>query len=468
MKRRKFIGESSLVSLGFIGLKSYANSLEHVSSGAKADSALFAKGYGPLKKDPKGVLELPRGFSYNIISQRGDQMADGLTVPGLADGMGTFAGATKDQTIIIRNHEVSPRDAKNGAFGVDMSLLPKIAKDKFYDYGYGKNQCLGGTSTMIYNHSTQMVEKQWMSLAGTVRNCAGGITPWGSWITCEESTVMANNVVEQNHGYNFEVPATNDVKIHDPIPLKEMGRFNHEAVCVDPRTGIVYQTEDRPDGMIYRYVPNVKGELSAGGKLQILSILEREPFDTRNWTTTGEKRMKKGKKYQVKWLDIDNVEAPLDDLRARGKAMGGAVFARGEGIWFGKDEIYFACTNGGKEAQGQIFRYTPSLHEAQGAEEQDPGTIELFLEPNNSYILESCDNLTIAANGDLVICEDLKTPRILGVTPQGKTFVIAKNVGYQSEFAGAVFSPDGSTLFVNIQKPGLTIAITGPWAKAES
>ena len=72
--------------------------------------------------------------------------------------------------------------------------------------------------------------------------------------------------------------------------------------------------------------------------------------------------------------------------------------------------------------------------------------------------MESCDNLTIAKHGDLVICEDKATPRIVGVTPKGGVYHIAKNVGYQSEFAGATFSPDGKTLFVNIQGPGLTLA----------
>lgn len=467
MQRRRFIKQSSLVSMGFLGLRSYADSIDITDSHTSVNEELFDCGYGRLKKDPNKILNLPKGFSYKIISQRGEKMSDGLLVPGLGDGMGSFQGAHPDHTIIVRNHEISPPDVVNGGFGVEMDLLPKVSKELFYDYGHGKRPCLGGTSTMIYNQKTQKVEKQWLSLAGTVRNCAGGTTPWGSWITCEESVLKASDMLEKDHGYNFEVPATDDIALHNPLPIKAMGRFNHEAVCVDPRTSIVYQTEDRPDGLIYRYIPDVPGQLLEGGRLQILALHERAPFDTRNWTTTGEKRMKKGKKYDVQWLDIDDVESPFDDLRVRGKKAGAAVFARGEGIWFGNNEMYFACTNGGREAIGQIFRYTPSEFEAQENEDSAPGTLELFLEPNRSRVVENCDNLTIGANGDLVICEDRHTPRIIGVTPKGKTYQIAKNVGYKSEFAGATFSPDGSTLFVNIQKPGLTIAINGPWSSEQ-
>jgi len=464
MQRRNFIKKSSLVSFGFLGLKSYAEAFDINESSEE----MFACGYGRLKKDPNGILKLPKGFSYKIISRKGDQMSDGLLVPGLGDGMGTFSGPSKDHTIIIRNHEISPKDVRNGAFGQEMSSLDKVPKEKFFDYGSGIAPCLGGTTTVVYNHRTQEVEKEWLSLAGTVRNCAGGTTPWGSWITCEESVLKADKVIEQDHGYNFEVPASNDIKLYDPVPIKAMGRFNHEAVCVDPRTGIVYQTEDRHDGLIYRYIPQVPGDLHKGGRLQVLAIQDSPSFDTRNWTTTGAKYMKKGKPFQVHWIDIDDVESPNDDLRVRGFKNGAAVFARGEGIWFGENELYFACTNGGREAIGQIFRYTPSSYEGQSNETSAPGTLELLLEPNNSHIVESCDNLTIGANGDLVICEDKNNPRIIGVTPEGKTFKIAENIGFESEFAGGVFSPDGQTLFVNIQKPGLTFAITGPWADRAS
>ncbi len=476
MKRRIFIKQSGLISAGFLSLSAYVTSCGPTgkpSSGPGGQEGSFAsfpetlsKGYGPLLDDPEGILNLPEGFSYKVISRQGTPMMDGFLVPGKADGMATFS--TPDgKVLIIRNHEVSPDDLASGPFGEDMKLLENIAPEKLFDYGRGELPCLGGTTTMLYNPATGEVEAEYLSLAGTIRNCAGGPTPWGSWITCEENTSNADDKLEKNHGYNFEVPASVEPTLYDPIPLTDMGRFNHEAVCVDPNSGIVYQTEDRGDGLIYRFIPNVPGELHKGGKLQALAIKGKMSFDTRNWEELDSETMEIRKPYEVEWIDLDGIDAPEDDLRIRGFDKGAARFARGEGMWYGNGEVYFACTNGGVKQHGQIFRYIPSSQEGTPGEEDQPGTLDIYVEPNNTDIVESCDNLTVAANGDLVICEDKATPRIVGVTPQGEMYHIGKNVGFDSEFAGATFSPDGQTLFVNIQHAGLTIAITGPWGARE-
>ncbi|MFT4565839.1 MAG: secreted PhoX family phosphatase [Saprospiraceae bacterium] len=463
MKRRKFIYNTGKVGIGFLGLQSLVSSCDSKSPKAEWTGVLSdevqSQGYGPLLDDPLGILNLPKGFTYQVISKKGDLMDDGFHVPGAADGMASFSDPSGN-IILVRNHELSPGDAKNGPFGKDHSLLSKLESNQLYDFGRGSNPCLGGTSTMVYDPVQKKVVQQHLSLAGTIRNCAGGSTPWNSWISCEENVTMADDQFEKNHGYNFEVPASKEIKLLVPEPLKAMGRFNHEAVCVDPKSGIVYQTEDRHDSMIYRFLPNEKGQLNKGGRLQILSIQGSSGMDTRNWKVSN---MEIGKQYNVVWLDIDNVEAPEDDLRKRGAAKGGAIFARGEGMWFGNNECFFACTNGGQSGDGQIFRYRLSDTEGMQSESNSPGTLELFIEPNNANLVESCDNLTIGSNGDLILCEDKTTPRIVGVTPEGKIFHVAKNVGYKSEFAGATFSPDGKTLFVNIQGPGLTLAIDGPW-----
>ncbi len=446
-------------SLGLVALQTYL-------SGCQPDSKLIHgnlhAGYGPLMPDPDRILELPEGFSYRVISQRGNKMTDGLYVPGLADAMATFP-AEDGKILIIRNHEVRPDDPGNGAFGDKLELLEQMESSQFYDFGGGTMPCLGGTTTMLYNPQSKQVEIEYLSLAGTIRNCAGGPTPWNSWISCEEDVSVADGSLEKNHGYNFEVPAQVTPKLFDPVPLKAMGRFNHEAVCVDPRTGIVYQTEDRGDGLIYRYLPNIPGKLSEGGKLQVLAIKDRPSFDTRNWKDLSIEPMEIRQSYPVEWLDISGIDAPDDDLRLRGFEQGAARFARGEGMWFGEGEAFFACTNGGLLGFGQIFRYVPSPDEGQPGENDNPGRLEIFVEPNDSTLVQSCDNLTVGANGDLVICEDMPTPRIVGITPDGAIYHIAKNIGYSSEFAGAVFSPDGNTLFINIQGPGITMAIEGPW-----
>jgi secreted PhoX family phosphatase len=321
---------------------------------------------------------------------------------------------------------------------------------------------LGGTTTILYDTKTQTVERIHLSLAGTLRNCAGGLTPWGSWITCEESVQIREGDFEQDHGYNFEVPAT-ATELCRAVPLKAMGRFNHEAVAVDARSGVVYQTEDRGDGLIYRFVPNTRKNLRAGGKLQALKARDKPSLDTRNWRRTA---VRPGEKLAVEWVDLEDVESPNDELRAWGFFKHGAArFARGEGMWYGRRTIYWCCTNGGKKQKGQIWKYTPSEHEGLPEEHQSPGVLELFVEPTDGNIAENGDNLTVAPWGDIFVCEDngRKEKRLLRVTPERKIFEFARNIFNSSELAGVTFSPDGSTLFVNIQHPGTTLAITGPW-----
>jgi len=394
-------------------------------------------------------------------------MDDGLLLPGAPDGMATFSGKN-GRVIVVRNHENNPDSLTSGAFGPTNELLSKVSPDKFYDYGKKTVPALGGTSTFVYNPKSGEIEKQFLSLVGTVRNCAGGPTPWNSWLTCEESTVKTGGYdgkLEKDHGYVFEVPATEEVGLCDPLPIKGMGRFNHEAVAVDPRSGIVYLTEDTGDSLIYRYIPDTPGKLLNGGKLQALAIIGQKSCDTRNWEKLTVPKFPLGKPQDVEWIDIKNPESPEDDLRYQGLNNGAACFARGEGMWYGKNEIYFACTNGGHISNGQVFRYKPSAAEGKPDEKKSPGKLELFAESQSKDILKNCDNLTVAPWGDVVLCEDASHPFLVGITPNGEYYKLGENIGYQSEFAGGVFSPSGDTFFVNIQGAGITMAITGPWKK---
>ncbi len=465
--RREFIKKLGITGLGFMGLQSFL--LQSRCTGRPPIDYSKMK-YGALREDPGGILQLPKGFSYKIISRKGQKMDDGLLVPGRFDGMASFEG--KDgRIILVRNHEVNIEKGElklgNTAFGKKNELLAKVDRSKLYDIGKDDFPGLGGTTTMVYNPANQKVETQYLSLGGTYRNCAGGPTPWGSWISCEETVVKAgeaDGIIGKNHGYCFEVPASEEVGLVDPIPLKEMGRFNHEAIAVDPETKIVYLTEDRWDGLFYRFIPNVPENLLEGGQLQALVVKTQKSADTRNWPELKGLKFPVGRPLEVEWMDLKNVDSPYDELRYDGFSAGAARFARGEGIWWGNGEAYFACTNGGQIMKGQIFRYKPSKFEGTLAEKDHPGTIELFAEPNNTELLQSCDNLTIAPWGDIITCEDTDDPpRIIGITPQGEYYHIAKNVGYNSEFSGATFSPDGQTLFVNIQHEGLTLAIRGKW-----
>lgn len=435
-------------SLAFTALSGLALNVNALSVKANMKSV----GFGKIINDPNKILSLPEGFSYTVISRLGDSMDDGLSVPDRADGMGCF-GLDSDRVALVRNHELQPQHVSED--------LPNIAKEqaqRAYDRSTSGVPLPGGTSNIVYNLKTRKVEQQYMSLLGTIRNCAGGITPWGTWLSCEESVNKASDKIGQDHGYVFEVPATANglVQAH---PLKDMGRFNHEAACVDPETGIVYLTEDRNESLFYRFIPKQPGKLSAGGKLQALVVKDKPKFDTRNWLKP---EMKQQVEYQVEWIDLDDVTSPKDDLRKRGHEAGAALFARGEGIIFGENELYFCCTSGGAQKLGQIMRY--SINESKP-------TLNLFLESEGKSSYNYGDNICIAPNGHLIVCEDqyseLVDNHVKGVTQQGAVYDLAR-VELQTEPAGACFSPDGKVMFINLYSPTLTLAVTGPWDKVDS
>lgn len=414
-------------------------------------------GYGPLRADPAGYFDLPEGFSYRVLAKAGERMDDGFIVPDNFDGMGCIP-LTGGRIALVRNHELSLGDEAQGAAGDDPALEQKLAASKAFDRGQGGRVLPGGTTTMILDGRGEKVLGQHLSLAGTSTNCSGGITPWGSWLTCEETVVAAPRTGD-SHGWVFEVPAA-ATGLVDPVPLKAMGRFRHEAAAIDPRTGIVYQTEDQDDGLFYRFIPNVPGTLAAGGKLQALAFADGGR-DSRNWSAAdwavGQTRM-------VRWIDLDDVESPKDDLRQRGFTAGAVRFARGEGIHLGQRadggvEFFFTCTSGGAGRYGQIMRYWPQGTAGAGSQ------IELFHESTDPKLMDYADNLTVAPWGHLVVCEDRKGKQInhlRGVTPEGRSYTLAR-LNAETELAGACFSPDGRTLFVNAYSPGRTLAVTGPW-----
>ncbi len=424
--------------------------------------------FGPLYRNLDDVLYLPKGFTSHVISRQGETMDDGFLVPGSHDGSAAFAGPG-GKILLVRNHEVEPQELEQGAFGTNYEMLRHVPKSKLYDYGHGSTPGLGATTTLLYDPKKQKLERHFLSLAGTVRNCAGGPTPWGSWISCEETVLRAGeNGMEKDHGYNFEVPASAKPGLVDPVPLKAMGRFQHEAVAVGPVGGIVYQTEDRDDGLIYRYIPDTPGKLADGGRLEALVVLDQKSADTRNWDKA---QFKVGQEVAVGWMPLEDIDSPDDGLdsglRKRGFAAGAARFARGEGMWASGEAVYFACTNGGSARKGQIWKYTPGPAEGTAEEQKNPGKLQLFIEPDDGTIVENADNLTVAPFGHLFVCEDgPEHNNLLGVTPSGEVYWFAQNTTGWGELTGVTFSPDGSTCFVNIQDKGLTVAITGPWEKA--
>lgn len=416
-----------------------------------------------MRPDAEGILDLPDGFHYRIISQVGQRMDDGLVVPGLADDMHAFSAA-RGRTILVRNHELDPGSGET-AFRAMQGSLSDAQLSRIYDPGAGR----GGVTTLVVETASGKIERQFLSLAGTLRNCSGGATPWGSWISCEEMVIGAGQYgAQREHGYNFEVPAA-ATSLIEPLALKAMGRFNHEAVAVDARTGVIYQTEDRDDGLLYRYVPRERQRLGAGGRLQALVLRDLPGVHTGN---RGDAAIafSVGQRFAVDWVDLDDVTSPADDLRHQGRSKGAAMFVRGEGMAVEVDAagagtcIWFVATAGGPLALGQLWCYRPGAAEGSGEERSHPGTLELGVEPRNIDLLRNGDNIALAPFGDLLVCEDnAAAQHIVGVTPSGGLYRFAANPRRDSEFAGATFSPDGSTLFVNLQNPGLTFAVKGPW-----
>ncbi|MEO5860535.1 MAG: alkaline phosphatase PhoX [Pyrinomonadaceae bacterium] len=466
MDRRSFIGNLATFS-GSLAIA--CSSLGNRASvfGATGDiSSLKAEGFGelmptPTKNTGEIFLALPKGFEYNVLGKVRSAMADGHPTPAAHDGMWTFK--VGNELRIVRNHEVTG------------GKLPKpgtaIGTANHYDETAG-----GGTSTLVIDPKTRVIERDFVSLSGTMINCCGGPTPWGSWISCEETTL--GQTVRTNartgaktggfpkpHGYCFEVPASANTSV-PAVPLKSMGRFVHEAVAVDKKSGIVYLTEDYNPSGFYRFLPNRNKRLAEGGVLQVLAIKYKDRYDTR----TGQKQ---GARLPVRWITIPNpdpAEADVDDSAVfkQGHAVGAASFARLEGCCTDKEgRPYFTATSGGDVKAGQIWRY-----ESRG---RDEGELHLMFESPDREILFMPDNICLRPKSELLfVCEDgdyegLESKNHLRVlTPSGRMADFARNVSKdfsRSEFAGSVFSPDGKTLFVNLQAAGATFAVWGDWSK---
>lgn len=409
--------------------------------------------YGPLRpaksnNTDETVLALPEGFQYTVIGRTGTKMSDGHATPPKHDGMAAFQVGRELR--LVRNHEVT-----NNERGIPGSAIGPNP----YDSAAG-----GGTTTLIIDPHTREIVKDFVSLSGTLINCAGGPTPWGSWISCEETIRGRSNGFEQSHGYCFEVPAAANGPI-TAAPLKAMGRFKHEAIAVDPATKTIYLTEDVGDplakGGFYRFLPNNANRLQDGGRLQMLKVKDKKRFDTR----MGQKA---GVRLPATWVDIKNPDPPEAETNSlavyqQGFERDATTFGRLEGCFYGNGRIYFDATSAGEKYLGQIWEYAP-----QG---KDQGILTLLYESKDPAVLNMPDNICLGSNGELFICEDNKRNVHLRImTPKGEISELARYVHEQEdldpaaqEFAGVTFSPDFKTLFVNIQIPGLTLAIWGPW-----
>jgi uncharacterized protein len=463
-------GAATAVGLAFAG--PFEGLVAHAARGRPA-----SPGYGPLAPvvDPRGGvarLELPAGFQYRSFHPRGTVLADGAVLPGRHDGMATFPGPN-GRTILVRNHEI------NGNLGPGGGTEPVLGEPTA---GYDPI-AKGGTVTVDVDGQGNVFD-DFVSLSGTQMNCAGGPTPWSSWLTCEETvngsdvgpdfTGVPNNTMLK-HGYVFEVPAGG---ISSAEPITSAGRFAHEAVVPHPSGRVLYLTEDNfgfPSGF-YRYLipnrPHEDGFVANGGRLQMLAVRGQPNAPLHLGQPAGAS-------YRVRWIDIDDPDPTFPAgstndqaivaVGNQGRAEGAALFSRLEGIVWSSGRVYFTSTQGGAgtppvvggfgTGRGQVWSYHP------GAERLD-----LVYESPSDTVLDLPDNVARSRRGALVLCEDGAGDNFLrGVTKHGELFTFARNADpgqVGQEFAGARFSSDFRTLFVNIQSSsGYSIAIWGPWHK---
>ena len=401
-----------------------------------------APGYGPLTPAANGLVSLPAGFTCHVTDRTGDPIT-GLPAgqPGAPDGQAFFAHPTNRRLLrVLRNHELDAGTALG-------------------DVGKAYDEAVEG-SIVAYDidPATMRPVNKFLVASGLLWPCSGGATPRKTWLACEEGTHFTGAAaLPKKHGYVFEIPSTAGGQI-TPTPLKAMGRFVHEAAVTDPKTGIVYMTEDDTPAGFFRFVPNDKNNLAAGGTLQMLAVQGQPGYDARKHQTVG-------RDLRTTWVTIPDADPDLEGggpsarVTQQGVGLGAAVFDYLEGEDFRNGAVTFASAYGGDQNHGQVWRYTPSK-----------GTLRLLYETHNRDILDTPDNVAVSPRGGVLICEDGYPRNFLrGLTPAGQVFDFAENLlgGGDSEFAGPAYSPDGKWLIVAIQRPGITLAITGPWGTGQ-
>ncbi|MEU9115243.1 alkaline phosphatase PhoX [Streptomyces sp. NPDC048483] len=476
LTRRKFAKRSALTGAsvalaGSVGVLATApgaigEEAPDTAPDGTADEGAF--GYGPLLPDPDGILALPAGFSYRIITRTGvTKLESGESTPSNHDGTGTFAGR-RGTTLLVNNHELKgPR--------ADWPHPVPLTEGLVYD------PAAAGGCTVVEVAQDGTPVGEWVGIAGTSTNCAGGTTPWGTWLTCEENEDKAGeHGMTKDHGHVFEVDP-HDVRAgRDPKPLKALGRYAHEAVVVDPGRGHLFLTEDasEPNGLLYRWTPP-HGFAHGRGQLRTLAddagvLAAAKCFDSGGrYVDDLSRATKPGTVYGVDWIEVPDRDARTASVRKQ-FAAGEITRARKlEGMWWADGGVYVVSSYAREESpvrhDGQVWFYDPRRR-----------TLTLKVrfgvnpDPGKDGALDGPDNISVSPYGGLIIAEDGEgIQHLFGATEDGRTYPVARNelnIGTAdepefSEFTGPVFSPDGRTLFANIQEPGIMLAITGPWKR---
>ncbi|MBT2364118.1 PhoX family protein [Streptomyces sp. ISL-10] len=447
--RRQVLAQAGAVGAGI----AFTGAFSELFAGTAA--ARGHGGYGPLVPDPDGLLDLPKGFRYKVLSREGDQLSLGQgPVPSNHDGMAAFAGR-RGRVHLVRNHE-NRHNARIGVPAVEGLTYDPMGK--------------GGCTALELDGRNNVLSQQ-VAIAGTAVNCAGGPTPWGTWLTCEETEDRAGtNGYTKDHGFVFEVDGA-DPHRTGAVPLTAMGRFQHEAIAIDPSSGIVYETEDafeRPFGLFYRFLPDKPmggtGSLRAGGALQAMRV-PGVP-DLSEIQETG------ARFDRIEWVPVPDSQAKQTPIRLQDFGPKGITHAQKlEGCYWGGGAVYFVSSfarsaeGSAGDHYGQVWKYEPGRRRL---------TLVIVFGPDSDVQLpgESPDNICLAPSGGLMVCEDGNgAQHVYGLTKRGRVYPMARNaqnIGTPEEpewgeFAGVAFSPDGGTMYVNCYTPGTTFAITGPW-----
>ncbi|WP_446038527.1 alkaline phosphatase PhoX [Streptomyces sp. SID1121] len=455
--RRQILARTgaTVAGIAFTGAVSELFTGTAAAATATRESAAGRAGYGPLVPDPDGLIDLPEGFRYTVLSREGEPLRSGEgLVPGNHDGMAAFAGH-RGRVHLVRNHE-NHADAR-----FPVPSVPGITYDPM-----GRGGC-----TAIEMDGRNNVLGERVAIAGTAVNCAGGPTPWGTWLTCEETEAKAGtDGYTKDHGYIFEVDG-DDPRRTGAVPLTAMGRFAHEAIAVDPDSGIVYETEDafeKPFGLFYRFLPRKPrggiGSLRAGGALEAMRVPGVPDLSVVQEAGATFDR--------VEWVPVPDPSAKETGIRFQDFGRKGITHAQKlEGCYWGGGAVYFVSSfaqraiGSAADHFGQVWKYEPERRRL---------TLVIVFGPGTDVQLpgESPDNICLAPSGGLMVCEDGGgAQHVLGVTRHGEVYAMARgaqNIGTPEapewgEFAGVTFAPDGDTMYVNCYRPGTTFAVTGPW-----